>query len=89
MHELESIAVIIKPRALLPSKIDMNATIEKSHATVVNVFGFYAFYSFRQTLWRPFILRTGDALGGIQELLTCITMFRLPLIGCHRLLRHF
>jgi len=32
MHELESIAVIIKPRALLPSKIDMNATIEKSHA---------------------------------------------------------
>jgi len=50
MHELESIAVIIKPRALLPSKIDMNATIEKSHATVVNVFGFYAFYSFRQTL---------------------------------------
>ena len=34
-HELESIAVIIKPCALLPSKI-MNAAIENLHATVVN-----------------------------------------------------
>ena len=33
-NELESIPVIIKPRALLP--INMNAAIEKSHATVVN-----------------------------------------------------
>ena len=33
-HELESIPVIIKPRALLP--INMNAAIEKSHATVVS-----------------------------------------------------
>ena len=33
-HELESIPVIIKPCALLP--INMNAAIEKSHATVVN-----------------------------------------------------
>ena len=33
-HELESIPVIIKPRALL--LINMNAEIEKSHATVVN-----------------------------------------------------
>ena len=33
-HELESISVIIKPRALLPSKYE--CAIEKSHATVVN-----------------------------------------------------
>ena len=33
-HELVSIPVIIKPRALLP--INMNAAIEKSHATVLN-----------------------------------------------------
>ena len=33
-HELESIPLIIKPRALL--LINMNAAIEKSHATVLN-----------------------------------------------------
>ena len=72
----------------------MNAAIENSHATVVNkcfwilcilLVSSNPVMAFNSSYFK----KTGDALGDIQQLLTGITTFRLPLIDCHRLVRHF